>query len=65
MENIYFPTYWNETIGREGALVLLLGAFSLPKWTAQGKRHEFIKRFGTTKSGGDFFFYFFSWYKKH
>lgn len=46
-------------IGREGALVLLLGAFSLSKWTAQGKRHEFIKHFGTTKSGGDFFLFFF------
>lgn len=44
-------------IGREGALVLLLGAFSLSKWTAQGKRHEFIKHFGTTKSGGVFFFF--------
>lgn len=59
MENIYFPTYWNETIGREGALVLLLGAFSLPKWTARGKRHESIKHFDTTKSGGDIFFFVF------
>lgn len=46
-------------IGREGALVLLLGAFSLSKWTAQGKRHEFIRHFRTTKSGGDFFSSFF------
>lgn len=46
-------------IGREGALVLLLGAFTLSKLTAQGKRHEFIKHFGTTKSGGDFSFFFF------
>jgi len=57
MENIYFPTYWNEMIGREGALVLLLGTFSLPKWTAQGKRQEFTKHFGTTKPKGEFFFF--------
>lgn len=32
----------------------------VPKLSTQGKRHEFIKHFGTTKTWEDLFFFFFS-----